>query len=69
MHVTPKCLGPRILRANTMPFSVVVPIVALHARVVLGACPIIFPVSLTACRRLEGSTWMAQSETQQGPRQ
>jgi hypothetical protein len=45
-----------------MLFSVTGTVAALDACVVLSVCPIIFPASLTACRRLEGSTWLAQKE-------
>jgi hypothetical protein len=62
-HVTPKHLGPRPLRNKATSFLVVAPTAVLDARVVLDACPIIFPVSLTAGHRLEGFARMAWSET------
>jgi hypothetical protein len=61
-HVTPKRLGPKPFRAKTALFSVAALDAVLNLHAVLSVCPIIFPANLTACRRLEGSVQLAQSE-------
>jgi hypothetical protein len=55
MHVTPKRLAPGPLGAKAVPFSVVVPAMALDVHAVLSTCPIVFPMSLTTCHSLKGS--------------
>jgi hypothetical protein len=61
-HVTPKRLGLRPLKAKAALFSIAALDAVLNLHAVLSACPIIFPANLTACRRLEGSAQLAQSE-------
>jgi hypothetical protein len=59
-------LGPNPLRAKVALFLVTALTATLDARAALNACPVIFPASLMVCHRLEGSTWMAWSETRWG---
>jgi hypothetical protein len=66
-HIAPERLGPCPLRAKSVPFLIVVPTVTRVVCVVLEACPLISPVSLTTRWRLRASAWAARSETGRGP--
>jgi hypothetical protein len=56
MHVAPKCLRPWPLGATAVLFSVAMSTATQVACTVLGVCPIITPMGLMACWRLEAST-------------
>jgi hypothetical protein len=58
-HVAPESLGPWALRVEATPLSIITPIAMWVARTVIWVHPLIPSASLTACRRLKVSTWVA----------